>query len=94
MALKIKTFAVNEGKIEYGPNRTRKLSPSGTKRLALVYFLFPKTLKEDTRRGFQVVEQTATIINEDTDQSLFYNRWENSRYVINNLGLEKRVSKK
>ncbi len=92
--MNLKTFAVSHPKVEYGPNIIRRLYLDGTKRIELVYFLFNKTIDNETRRGFQVVEQTARITAEDLDNTFFHNSWENSRYVINSLGLEKRVAKK
>jgi hypothetical protein len=58
------------------------LYPEGTRRNVRSYFLFPRTLNGETRRGFQVVEQVAYIdFNCSEDGTIPYNGWRNSRFI-------------
>ena len=58
------------------------LYPTGTKRIIQAYFLFPRTLDGDKRRGLQVVEQTATIqADNNAEETIYSNKWINSRFV-------------
>lgn len=66
----------------YGDFGSKQLYFEGSKRVIVAYFLFPKTIGRERRRGLQFVEQRSSIkqINE-LDYNGAYNKWENSRFI-------------
>ncbi len=83
--MKIKTLSI-EGKQENVYDDTLGSHPlysNGSKRTVIAYFLFPKTIDGEKRRGFQIIEQKASIENASSSaaETIYYNKWENERFI-------------
>lgn len=63
--------------------------PKGTKKTTVEYFLFPRTLNGETRRGLQVVEQKAGIDYQSGDVGFHYNTWFKTKFVGSSLPFER-----
>ncbi len=59
-----------------------QLYPDGAKRVIIVYFLFPKTIGGERKRGLQIVEQEASInTSTATEVGVRYNRWADRQFI-------------
>lgn len=68
--------------------------PKGTKKTTVEYFLFPRTLNGETRRGLQVVKQKAGIDYQSGDVGFHYNTWFKVKFVGTSLPFESDLVRK
>jgi hypothetical protein len=97
--MKLKTVSIDGEKSEKiydgGLVGMSYLYPKGTKRTTVEYFLFPRTLKGETRRGLQVVEQRAGIeYTTDGETGFHYNDWEKVKFMGASLPFERDLVRK
>jgi len=58
------------------------LYPNNTKRIVISYFLFPKNLNGEKRRGLQFVEQRSSIdIADPASLAMHYNLWKDEKFI-------------
>ncbi len=86
--MKLKTLYASERteKIyDSGVVNSHRLHASGSKRIIVAYFLFPRILDGQSKRGLQLVEQVASIdVSSDGHEAIHYNHWEDVRFVPTN----------
>jgi hypothetical protein len=96
--MKLKTISIDGEKSDKihdgGMVGNSYLYPEGTKKTTVEYFLFPRTLNGETRRGLQVVEQRAEIDVSGGEVSFHYNTWFKTKFVGTSLPFERDLVRK